>query len=89
MPTAIPSGILNLDPSSSLATIRRVPKIGATLPPFWGGELGRHLTQCRLDRGLPPYQVASRSIQPFGHNSYGPKIGGEPYPFGRVSWVPI
>jgi len=26
--------------------------------PF-GGELGSHLTQCRLGRGLPPYQAAS------------------------------
>jgi len=23
------------------------------------GELGAHLTQCGLGRGLPPYQVAS------------------------------
>jgi len=23
------------------------------------GELGPHLTQCRLDRGLPPYKVAT------------------------------
>jgi len=29
-----------------------------------------------LGRGLPPYQMASQSIQPFGHNRYGPKIGG-------------
>jgi len=27
--------------------------------PFSGGELGPHLTQCRLGRDLPPYQVAS------------------------------
>ena len=27
-----------------------------------------HLTQCGLGRGLPIYQVASWSIQPFGHN---------------------
>jgi len=40
------------------------------------GELGPHLTQCGLGQGLPPYQVASRSIQPFGHNRYGPRIGG-------------
>ena len=32
-------------------------------------------TQCRLGRGLPPYQVASSSIQSFGHNRHGPKIG--------------
>jgi len=34
-----------------------------------------HLTQCRLIRCLPPYQVASSSIQPFGCR-HGPKIGG-------------
>ena len=28
------------------------------LCPFWG-ELGLHLTQCGLGRGLPPYQVTS------------------------------
>ena len=31
--------------------------------------VGPHLTQCSLGRRLPPYQVASRSIQPFGHNT--------------------
>ena len=35
------------------------------------GELGPYLTQCCLGRGLPPYQVASLSIQPFGHNKHG------------------
>jgi len=29
------------------------------LYPFWGGELGPHLTQCVLGRGLPLYQAAS------------------------------
>ena len=43
-------------------------------PPFWGGELGLHLTQCHLGRGLPPYQVASWSTQPFGHNRHGPRF---------------
>jgi len=42
------------------------------------GRLGPHLTQCGLGRGLPPYQVASWSIQPFGHNSHGPKLGAVP-----------
>ena len=36
--------------------------------PLFKGEVGPHLTQCGLDRSLPPYQVASWSIQPFGHN---------------------
>jgi len=46
----------------------------------WGcvlfGELGHRLAQCGLGRGLLPYQVASRSIQPLGHNRHGPKIWG-------------
>ena len=49
---------------------RHGPKMGSAVPPFWG-ELGPHLTQCRLGeldtnliqcglgRGLPPYQVLS------------------------------
>jgi len=44
--------------------------------PLGERELGPHLTQCRLGRGLPPYQVVSRSIQPFGHNKHGARIGG-------------
>jgi len=40
------------------------------------GELGPHLTQCRLGRGLPPYQVASQFIRLFGNNGYGLKIEG-------------
>jgi len=38
-----------------------------------------------------PYQVASWSIQPFGHNSHGPKIeggGAVPVSWGRGSWIP-
>ena len=55
------------------------PKItGAAVSPFSGGRggAGFHLTHCGLGRGLPPCQVASWSIQPFGHNRHGPKIGG-------------
>jgi len=40
------------------------------------GELGPHLTQCRLGRGLPLCQVASWSVQPFGHNTWAEKCGG-------------
>jgi len=36
-------------------------KCGAAVPLFVG-DLGLQLTQCRLGRGLPPYQVASWSI---------------------------
>jgi len=63
-----------LDPCSRLGTIDTGRKLGGALPPLWGGELGPHPTQCRL--GLPSYQVASWSIEPFGHNRCGWKIGG-------------
>jgi len=33
-------------------------KVGAVLS-LSVGELGPHLTQCRMSRGIPPYQVAS------------------------------
>ena len=54
---------------------RHWPKSGGLLCPI-RGELGPHLTQCGLGRGLPPYQVASWSIEPFGHNRHGSKSGG-------------
>jgi len=50
-------------------------KDGGLLYLFWG-ELGLHLTQCRLGEGLPPHQVPSWSIQPCAHNRHGPKIEG-------------
>jgi len=46
------------------------------------GGLGPHLTQSRLGWDLAPYQVASWSMQPFGRNRYGPKIGCGLCPFG-------
>ena len=52
-----------------LATVDTGRKVGRLLCPFRGEELGPHLTQCGLRRGLSPYQVASWSIQPFGHNT--------------------
>jgi len=48
-----------------LATIHIGRKLGAV--PLLG-EVGPYLTQCRLSRGLPSYQVACWCIQPFGHN---------------------
>jgi len=51
--------------------------------PFWGrGELGPHVAKCGFGRGLPSYQVASWSIQQFGHDIHGPKNGGL-CPFGE------
>ena len=59
----------------------------AAVPHSRGGELGSRLTQCGLGRGLLPYQVASLSIQPFGHDTHGPKtVGCAPF---RGSWDPI
>ena len=43
---------------------------GGVLCPF-RGALGIRLIQCGLRGGLLLYQVASSSIQPFGHNSVG------------------
>ena len=45
-----------------------------------GGKLGHHATQCGMGRGLPLYQVASLSMQPFGHNTCT-KIGRVVPPF--------
>jgi len=79
----------HLDPSSRLATIDMGRKLGRGSDPFWEGGLGPHLTQCRLGQGLPPYQVASGSMQPFGHNRNGPKIGeGASPPFLQGTWSP-
>ena len=37
--------------------------------PFGRTGAGPYLTQCGQDRGLPPRQVSSWSMQPFGHNT--------------------
>jgi len=72
------------------ATIDMGQKLGEVAVPLFGcGELGPHVTQCGLGRGLPSYQVASWSVQPFGNNRHGLKIGGLCLLFGDGSWVPI
>jgi len=48
-------------------------RAGAAVPLSRGAGTPSN-TMC-LGRGLLPYQVASSSIQPFGHNRHGPKIG--------------
>jgi len=58
---------------SAVATIDMGRKEGAAVP--LSRELGPRLVQCGLGRSLLPYQAASSSIQPFGHNGHGPKIG--------------
>jgi len=52
----------HLDPSSHLATTDMGQKLGGYA--LFGGGLVPHLAQCDMRRGLPPYQVASWSIQP-------------------------
>jgi len=51
-------------------------KVGDAAVPLSIWRAGSYLTQCRLGRGLPPYQVTSWSIQPFGHSRRGPKNWG-------------
>ena len=56
----------------------------------FAGELSYRLTQCGLGRGPFLYQVASSSIQPFGHDKREPKIGsGGCAIFSEGSLVPI
>ena len=58
-----------------LATIDMGRKVGSSMPlSMW--KLSPHLAQYDLGWGLSPYQVTSWSIQLFGHNRHGPKIGG-------------
>jgi len=73
IPTSMPSGILIhivIWQQQTWAENWGAP------PPFGGGVLGAHLTECHLGRGLTLYQVASWSIKPFGHNRYRLKIWG-------------
>jgi len=53
-----------------MATMREqwAKKWGGCCVPFHGGEQGPHLTQCRLGRGQPPYQVVYWSTEPFASN---------------------
>ena len=57
-----------------MATIDMGRKDGGLLCPF-RAEMGPRLKHCGLGRGLLPYQVASSSIQPFGHDRHGSKAG--------------
>jgi len=50
---------------------RHGPKRGGVVLCPFHGALETCLIQCSLRRGLIPYQVASSSIEPFGHNSIG------------------
>jgi len=51
--------------------------MGAAVPISGVGEAESWVfTQCGLGRGLPPYQMASWSTQPFGHNRHGSRLYG-------------
>jgi len=69
------------------------PKRGGLVYPF-RGELGPHLIQCGLGRGLLPHQVASSFIQPFGHMNRKlgamPILGGNCDPIlHNVAWADV
>jgi len=76
----------HLDPSSCLATTNMGQKLG--VPLFWGGGTQSPSSTMWPGRGLPPYQVASLAMQPFGHNRPGPKIGGSVPFLGRGAGSP-
>ena len=59
-----------------LATIDKGRKL-RSVPLFGAGAVASSSnTMWPGPRPIPSYQVASLSTQPFGHNRYGPKIGG-------------
>jgi len=63
-------------------------KLGA-MPTFWGRGSWVPIYHS-LAWIEAPCQVASWSIQPYGHNRHGPKIGvGSAAFLKRWSWVPI
>jgi len=74
-----------LDLSSRLSTTDMDRKLG-DVPICGAGFLSNTMWP-----GSPPYQVASLSMQPFGHNRHEPKIGVLLCPplFWGGSWVPI
>jgi len=85
-PTSVSSDIL-IHICNHLTTIDVGWKLAATSL-LGEGRLGPHLPQRWLGWVLPPHQVASWCIKPFGHNKNGPKIGGSAPFLGSGSWVP-
>ena len=71
--------------SDRLATRDMGRKERRSAVPYWWG-LGPHtcITQRDQGWGLPPYQVASSSIQPFRHNTCAEKWGLLCPPLGEV-----
>jgi len=56
----------HLNPSSHWPQLTWAENWGELCPL---GGLGPHITQCGLDRGLPPCKVSASSMQPCGHNT--------------------
>jgi len=67
-------------------------KLGALFPLFGEGQLDPHLAQCRLRRGLPPYQHTKWHVNPTSHlatTDMGGKLG-EAVPLREIGTrVPI
>jgi len=82
-PTIVPSGIL-IHPA--VWSQQTWPKIGGCAPFLGGGGAGSPSNTMSLgSRSTFLLRVASWSIEPFGHNRYGPRIGGGLCPFkGRA-----
>jgi len=82
-PTSMQSAML-IHPCSRLATIDMGRELGRWLRPLFGrGELGPHLTQCRLGRGL--YLHTTWHLGAFSHLAAihtGQKFGGSASFFG-------
>jgi len=66
-----------------LATIDMGRKMGGWAP--LGGELGPHLTQCRLSRCVPSGILINPAVWP--QQTWAKNWGLCPY--GRGSWLPV
>ena len=77
----------HLDPSNHLATIDMGRKLGA-LPPFWGGELGPHLTQSTGPRptSIPSGIVIYAAIWP--QQTWAENWGAPPPSWGAGAGSP-
>ena len=93
-----PQGKLTLCSGCSLCqAIRMHPhKGGEASSPFsahfYSGQTAgciKMLLGMEVGLGLPPYQVASCCMQPFGHKKDCRKVGGSALCFGEGSCVPI
>jgi len=69
--TSVPSVILIRPAVWRQQTLAKNWGLLSSAMPLLGGSCrGPYVTQCGLSRDLPPYQVASWSMKPFGHNTW-------------------